>query len=249
MAKERKAETGVIVAQKDSASVEGFIQQAIAANAPVETMERLFDLRAKVKAEYAKEQFTEAMGAFQLACPVIKKTKKVLNKDGRSVRYQFAPLDGITEQIKQAMKANGLSYSWDTKHIEGHMVVTCKITHKLGHSETSTLEIPIDKEGFMTAPQKYASAQTFAKRYTLLNALGITTADEDTDAVDVGKQGDAKSPKAKIVLRLRTLKQKTGTAEECNAAVKKLTQLDLKEENYEEIASRLQALIEEAQGV
>lgn len=243
-----KKETAVTVKARD-ASVETFISQAIASNAPVETLERLFDLRAKVKTEAAAEAFVEALGAFQQACPVIKKTKKVLNKDGKSVRYQYAPLDGITEQIKQAMRANGLSYSWDTKHEDGHMKVTCKITHTLGHFETSTLEIPIDKDGFMTAPQKYASAQTFAKRYTLLNALGITTADEDDDSLSTPKESDAKSVKAKITLRLRTLGEKTGTKPDIEAAVKKLTQLELTEENYEEIAARLQSIIDERNGV
>lgn len=240
----KKTETKAVAIAHEP-SVEGFISQAIAVNAPVETMERLFDLRTKVKAEAAKEAFVEAMGAFQLVCPIIKKTKKVLNKDGNSVRYQFAPLDGITEQIKPSMRTNGLAYSWDTKHIEGHMVVTCKITHRLGHFETSTLEIPIDKEGFMTAPQKYASAQTFAKRYTLLNALGITTADDDTDAGDVGKEPEAKSVKAKIMFRLKALGQDISSRSKIAAAAKKLTQLELNDKNEPEIASRLQTLIDE----
>src|SRR4051812_31540754 len=135
-----KKTTDVVVKQPD-ASVETFISQAITAGASVETLERLFDLRAKVKAEAASEAFVEALGAFQQACPVIKKTKRVLNKDGK-LRYQYAPLDGISEQIRQPMRTAGLSYSWDTKHEEGHMKVTCKITHTLGHSETSMLEIP-----------------------------------------------------------------------------------------------------------
>jgi NADH dehydrogenase/NADH:ubiquinone oxidoreductase subunit G len=239
-----KKNTHITVKQPDS-SVESFISQAIASNAPVETLERLFDLRAKVKAEAASEAFVEALGSFQQACPVIRKTKKVLNKDGKSVRYQFAPLDAISAQIRKPMRDSGLSYSWDTKHEEGHMKVTCKITHSLGHFETSMLEIPIDKEGFMTAPQKYASAQTFAKRYTLLNALGITTADEDDDSLSTPKESDAKSIKAKIMLRLRTLKEKTGTHEEVEEAVKRLTQLALEEKNHPEIAARLQTIIDE----
>lgn len=246
MAKKQTADVAVVPQDQ---SVESFISQAITSKAPVETLERLFELRSKVKAENAKEAFVEALGAFQQSCPVIKKTKKVLNKDGRSVRYQYAPLDSISEQIKTPMRNVGLSYSWDTLHEEGHMKVSCKITHKLGHFETSTLEIPIDKEGFMTAPQKYASAQTFAKRYTLLNALGITTADEDDDSLSTPKESDAKSSKAKIMLRLRTLGEKTGTKEEVETAVQKHAQLPLTTENYDEIAARLQTIIEERQGL
>ncbi len=229
----------------ESSEAQGLIAQAIAANAPVETMERLFALRKEIKAEVAKEQFTVALGKFQTACPVIKKTKKVMNKDGQSVRYQYAPLDGIVSQIKTALNESRLSYSWDVKHIEGHMVVTCKITHVLGHFETSELQIPIDKEGFMTAPQKYASAQTFAKRYTLINALGISTADEDTDASDVKKEPTAKNPKSKIVFLLKALKEKHTSKEDVEKAVMKLTKLKLEDANLGEIVARLEAIVSE----
>ena len=41
--------------------------------------------------------------------------------------------------------------------------------------------MPIDKDGFMNTPQKFASALTYAKRYAFCNAFGILTADEDDD--------------------------------------------------------------------
>ena len=90
-------------------SVESFISQAISANVPMETLEKLFTLREKVKAEKAKEAYVAAMSDFQSQCPVIKKTKKVLNKDG-TLRYQYAPLESIVEQIKTPVKSNGFSY-------------------------------------------------------------------------------------------------------------------------------------------
>ena len=127
------------------------------------------------------------------------------------------------------------------------MEVTCKITHSLGHSETSTFEIPIDNGDYMTAPQKYASAQTFAKRYTLCNALGISTSEEDTDAVDVGKEPDAKSVKAKIIFLLRGLNWNVDTKEHCAEAAMKLCNLELVEKNYAEIVARLTILNQEKQ--
>lgn len=238
----------VVIKDRDG-SVEALISQAVTSNSPVETLERLFDLRAKVKAEAAKEAFVEALGSFQMACPVIKKTRRVLEKNSTKVRYQFAPLDGITDQIKVPMRDNHLSYSWDTKHVDGNMEVTCKITHKLGHSETSMMEIPIDKEGYMTAPQKVASAVTFAKRYTLLNALGITTADEDTDAVDVGKERDAKSDKSKIIFLLKRLGRDASTKELIEEDIKRSTGLVLEEANYKKIVAALETLVRDESGI
>jgi hypothetical protein len=156
------------VAEPRDSSVETFISQAIAANVSVETLERLFGLREKVKAEQAREAFTQALADFQGNCPIIAKTKKVMNN-------------------------------------------------------------------------------TFAKRYALCNALGISTGDEDDDSLSTLKEKDAKSVKAKITLRLRTLGEKTETRQQVETAVERLTDLELEEKNYPEIAARLQTIIEENQ--
>lgn len=226
-------------------SVDALLSQAVANNVSVETMEKLFALREKVKAEQAKEAFTAAMADFQSDMPIIKKTKKVMNKDGRSVRYTFAPLDSIVDQIRKPLKTHGLSYRWETKNEEKNIKAICTVTHGMGHSESSEFEVPIDTEGYMTAPQKYASALTFAKRYSLCNVLGISTGDEDTDATDVNKEKESLSAKSKILFLLRTLKEKTGTKEDVGAAVKKLTSLELSETNYDGIVERLETIIAE----
>ncbi len=240
-------ETKVAVVKQTSPTVEVLISQAITQGLPVETMERLFTLREKVKAEQAREAFVDSMSSFQSVCPIIEKTKKVLNKDGRTVRYQYAPIEAIAEQIKKPLADNGLSYKWEVENKVGFINATAVVTHRLGHSEHSSFEVPIDTDGYMTAPQKYASALTFAKRYSLCNILGISTGEEDTDAVDVGKESDAKDIKAKIMFLLRSLGNETKEKEQIVEAVKKLTGLTLEDKNYPEIVSRLEVLVAERQ--
>ena len=242
---EKIKEVGVTIS--DEKQVNQFIQSAIEKGLPVETMEKLFALHKEVKAEQAKSAFIAALGNFQNEVPIITKTKKVLNNNG-SVRYQYAPLETIIEQIKIPLSANGLSYSWTVENKEGFIKATAKATHAFGHSEESSFEIPVDKGGFMTAPQQYASALTFAKRYALINVLGISTSEEDLDATDVNKEKDVKSIKAKIIFRLKTLEKKTETKEDILKAVAELTQLSLNDKNLSEIASRLQVLIDEKNG-
>lgn len=227
-------------------SVEGFITQAISANVPVETLEKLFALREKVKAEAAKEAYIKSMSIFQSESKIIKKTRKVLNKDG-SVRYTFAPLDSIVEQIQKPLAKAELSYRWETKQSDKGVTAICFVTHVLGHTESSDFTVEIDPSGFMTSPQKSASALTFAKRYSLCNALGISTGDEDDDATTVGKEKTAKSDKAKIMFLLKNLGHKADSKDQIAASVKKLTQLELVEENYEEIVTRLEVLVSEKQ--
>lgn len=158
------------------------IAQAIDKGVPIDTMERLLVMRRELKAEAAKEAFVREMAAFQAECPVIEKKKAVKDKHG-NVRYSYAPLDVIVKQIQPVLKDHGLSYSVDTVFEADTLIVTCTVTHAEGHSEKSSFRCPIDKEAYMSGPQKVGAAMTFGKRYAFCNAFGIMTGDEDTDAV------------------------------------------------------------------
>ena len=230
-----------------SHSVESFISQAITQKLPIETMEKLFALREKMKAEQAKEAYTQAMADFQRDCPVIEKNKIVKNKDGQTIRYKYASLDKIVEQIKVPLSSSGLAYSFDVEQSTGLVKAICIVTHILGHSERTPFEIPIDKDGYMTEPQKYASALTFGKRYALCNALGILTGEEDTDATDVNKEKTPKDEKAKILFLLRTLGYETEKREDIVEAVNETAKLKLEDKNLGEIKSRLEILVKEKQ--
>jgi len=233
------------VETQDDKSVDTFISKAIENNLPVEVMEKLFALREKVKAEKAKEEFVKALAKFQSLCQIIEKTKVVYNKDGRTVRYKYAPIDAIVEQIKKPLSEAKLSYTWEVKNEDKFITAVAVITHILGHSERSEFKIPVGMSEYMTAPQNYASALTFAKRYSLCNALGISTGEEDNDATTATKETDAKSIKAKIVFLLRSLGEKHQTKDQISEAVTRRTRLDLDEKNYSEIIARLQILVNE----
>lgn len=172
-----------VIESKDVAQVNNFITQAIKKNLPIETMEKLFALMERAKESFAKSEYHRAMSKFQSECPVIEKTKVVLDKNNKP-RYSYAPIEAIVEQTKKPLGDAGLSYTFTTGNKEGFIVAIVKITHFLGFSETSDFEIPIDKDSFMSKQQQYAAALTYAKRYALCNALGISTGDEDTDRKD-----------------------------------------------------------------
>ncbi len=243
MSGKEKKEIVVGTNVKDVNSIDVFINKAIEMNAPIETMEKLFELHRKVKADYAREEFVKAMASFQSACPVIEKKKVVLNKDKTTERYRFAPLDEITRQIKSPLSINGIYYKWDVVHEEKLIVVKATVTHILGHSESSEFKTPITMSEYMTAPQSYASALTFAKRYSLLNVLGISTGEEDTDATTVGKQKAPKDDGAKILLLLRQLGKPTKTREQKIQSIKETTNLDPEvKENIPLIVERLESL-------
>ncbi len=173
-------ETTLTKTAEETKAVNGFITDAISKGLPVETMEKLFNLREKVKAEYAKEEFMKAMANFQKNCPVIEKKQEVKDKQS-VVRYKFANLGDIVEQVKKPLGDNNLSYDFITEDLKDQLKITCTVTHALGHSKSSSFQIPIGTEAYMTDVQKYGARVTFAKRYAFCNALGILTGDEDTD--------------------------------------------------------------------
>jgi hypothetical protein len=60
------------------------------------------------------------------------------------------------------------------------------VTHCEGHAEFTAFEVPIDASSYMSPAQKVASALTYTKRYTLMNALGVVTIGDDDDGEGVG---------------------------------------------------------------
>jgi hypothetical protein len=165
---------------------EELLALAINRGLPVESMERLMVMGREIRQERARAAFIDAMSHFQADCPVIAKTRIVLNKD-RTERYRYAALEDIKDTIGPILEANGLSYSFDTHVAEGIMTVICKIQHRQGHSDESKFGIPLGSSQFMSPQQNFASTLTYAKRYALCNSLGLVIGDEDNDASPLPK--------------------------------------------------------------
>lgn len=149
------------------------IQVAIESNADIEKLERLMQLQQQWDSQQGRKHFYEALAAFQRECPDILKTKKAHNSF-------YAPLGDIMNQIRGLLADCGLSIRFEQDHSNG-VTVTCVVTHKDGHAERTTMSAPADSSGSKNEIQAIASAVTYLQRYTLIGALGITTADADMD--------------------------------------------------------------------
>lgn len=176
----------VMERQPDNPAVnlEMLLTKAVEGKLPVETIERLLAVRRELKAEWARDQYYAALARFQSICPQIPKTKVVLNKDGKGIRYRFAPIDEIVSAVKGALEECGFSYIFKTIQTATEVGTVCVSHHRDGHSEETTFTVPLDKDAYMTAPQKVGAAQTFSARYAFRNTYGILTTDEDNDAND-----------------------------------------------------------------
>lgn len=160
------------------------IGNAVSSGASIEALERLMALKERHDKEVAKRAFTEALSKFQEECPEIRKTKKVDVdlKSGGKMSYSYAPLPDIDRQIKALMVKYGFTKEWKPSYTDkGKIRITCILTHIGGHSTETPMEADADTSGSKSAIQAQGSSITFMQRYTLLGALGITTADQDID--------------------------------------------------------------------
>lgn len=160
------------------------LQLAVQQNLDIEKLEKLMELQERWEKNQARKDFFAAISQFQYDCPPLKKNKVVdfeLRNGGRK-KYRYAPLGEIAETIKKPMKDNGLSHRWEIGNENGELVCSCIISHVSGHSETTTMRAGKDESGNKNHIQASGSTVTYLQRYSLIAALGLSTADDDDDA-------------------------------------------------------------------
>ena len=116
------------------------------------------------------------------------KTASFRTKAGGSFAYSFADLAEICRTVNPLLHPLGLSYTWDSRVSDdgARICVTCTVTHTAGHRVSARFEAPVEDGAGTSAAQDYAKILTFGERKSLVQALGIVTADTDTDAALTG---------------------------------------------------------------
>lgn len=152
------------------------IEMAITQGAEVDKLERLMDMQERWERREAEKAFNRAISEFQFICPRIAKTKQ-----GHG--YKYATLGDIQAQIKDTARQCGISWRWETKEqTDERLTVNCIVTHVDGHSRSTESTTFIEAGNKMQSrTQMVGVATTYAQRYSLIGALGISTADEDMD--------------------------------------------------------------------
>jgi len=180
------------------------ITKAIVEKADINTIEKLIQLKRDEEKDQARKAYHVAMAEFKANPPEIKKDRKVGYKTSAgSVGYSHASLYNVTKTINAELAKYGLSASWTTQQ-NGQIIVTCKITHILGHSEETSLSAPADASGSKNAIQAIGSTITYLERYTLLALTGLATQDQDDDARSVGAEYISDAEKNQLLDMLLT---------------------------------------------
>ncbi len=149
----------------------------------VAKLEKMMDLQERWEDRQAEKQFNEAVTQFQREVPSIARNKK----GAHNIKY--APLDEIMRTIQPVLTDHGLairfSTRWDT---QGYITAVCTVSHEAGHSEESEITVPVDDKMTANSTQKMGSANSYAKRYALSNALNLAFAEDDTDAANLAEK-------------------------------------------------------------
>jgi len=158
------------------------LRRALDSGADLDRLERLMDLQQRYEENEARKAYVADMAEFKRNPPEIIKDKQVgyTGKDG-FVGYSHASLGNVTTAIVEGLAQHGFSHRWDTEQSGANVTVTCVLTHRMGHSERTTLTAAKDDSGKKNNIQQVASAITYLQRYTLLAATGLATKDQDDD--------------------------------------------------------------------
>lgn len=161
--------------------MDALVQKAVEGGA-VDVLERLLTVKQQVHADQARAAFYSALIAFQSACPVIEKSTQasIQSKTGASFSYTYTPLEDIAHAIRPLLERYQMGYRWFVQQAGQSLTVTCRISHALGHLEETSLTVPVGTDAMRPA-WPVAQSLTYAKRYTLCNALGIVVGGEDDD--------------------------------------------------------------------
>ena len=160
-------------------------QQALAQGMTLEQMQVFQAMCERWEANEARKAFIQAMNDFKKNPPQIVKTKDGPRLGGSQnpPAYKYATLDNVCKEVISGLSQHGIAHRWECEQPEsGGIVVTCILTHEMGHSERTTLKAPPDAGPGRNAIQAVASTVTYLQRYTLLAATGLASA-QDTDGV------------------------------------------------------------------
>lgn len=156
---------------------------AFSPDADVDKLSKMLEMQERYEQKEARKSFFKSLSMFQTEMPPVIKAKSGHN-------YQYAPLCDITAIANPVLNKFGLAYRFEQEQKGDDITLTCIISNFDGHEERTSMTAPLDKSGSKNAVQASGSTVQYLMRYTFVGALGITTADSDSDGRVLAQSGD-----------------------------------------------------------
>jgi hypothetical protein len=175
----------------------------------IDKMERLLEMQERIMSRNAKAAYSADLARMQPELPVIAERGGIKDRSG-NVQSTYALWEDINDAIKPVLSKHGFALSFRTGQEDGRITVTGVLSHRDGHSEETTMHLPIDSSGSKNSVQAVGSSISYGKRYTAGALLNITSRGEDDD----GKAaGSPLSISEEQVLAIRDLIEAVGANE------------------------------------
>lgn len=212
--------TSIIVPPSDVSPMIAMIERvAMDPAASIEKLERMMDMRDRLQAEAAKMAFAGAFAAASAEFPSIP-----LNGKGDKNKA-YALLKDIINYTRPILSAHGLALSFGVESHPDRVIVTAELMHVLGHSKTTSMELPKDQSGSKNAVQAVGSSQTYGQRYTAQAILGLSLGDDTDD--DGRATGKSATISADEFFQLRNLIDEAGADEDKFCEYLKVSSLEV----------------------
>lgn len=171
-------------AVSESAAILHVIERAaMNPNVDIDKMERLLQMQERIMERNARAAYSSAFAEMQPELPAIPEHGK-----GHG-NITYALWEDINDLIKPVLARYGFGISFQTGRDGPSILVTAILSHRDGHSEQTTMSLPLDTSGSKNAVQAVGSSTSYGKRYTAQALLNLTSRGEDDD----GKSGGGKA--------------------------------------------------------
>jgi hypothetical protein len=148
------------------------LNTALSRGADIGVLEKLMALQERWEASQARKAFDAAIAKAKGEIgPVLRNAKGHNDK-------RYADFAQIARTVDPVLASHGLTYRFRTEQTD-RIHVTCILSHRDGHSETTTLAGPPDGSGSKNAIQAIGSTLTYLQRYSLIQMLGLASSNDD----------------------------------------------------------------------
>jgi len=167
-------------AQESAALIQVIERAASNPQVDLDKMERLLAMQERILERNARAAYADAMAAMQAELPIIAERGGIKDRGG-NVQSRYALWEDVVGVITPILSRHGFSLSFRTGNDAAGVTVTGVLTHREGHSEQTSMTLPIDTSGSKNAVQSVGSSTSYGKRYTAAALLNLRTGEADDD--------------------------------------------------------------------
>jgi len=170
--------------QKKAVTSTDLIELAVNKDYDLERMQRLIDMRDKEEARLAEKEFYRNFALLQADLTPVARNKKGYTNN-------YSTLAQMKRSVDKKVSDHGFSYYWERSKIDRqtNWMESAFILVGYGHTRRSVAEGPIvipaenkqTGDSRMNPLQAIQATQTYLRRYSMMDGLGISSDDDDVD--------------------------------------------------------------------